>query len=283
MTRASVQPRVSILIPAHNEADYIGDCLAALFASDPLPDSDHVEVLVLANGCTDDTAAIARQQPAPTGWEIKILEQPQGGKVSALTAGDAQASGNVLIYLDADVLVEPDLVSQIVQALSVPQPRYASGTPEIAPAASLISRTYGRFWTQLPFVRDGVPGFGLFAMNRAGRNRWQDWPDIIADDTFARLSFTPAERVKVSARYSWPLVEGFRNLVRVRRRQDSGVTELAMRFPSLFANDDKQPVPFARLIGLVASAPLGFVIYALVALAVKSPLFRSQQRWTRGR
>lgn len=276
-------PLVSVLIPAHNEAEYIQSCLAALCASDPLPQGGAVEILVLANGCSDETAALARAHPLPANWEMQVLELPQGGKLGALNAGDAAAQGAVRIYLDADVLVEPALLGQLVTALDGAAPRYASGTPRIAPAQSALTRAYGRFWTGLPFVREGVPGFGLFAMNQAGRARWQDWPDIVADDLFARLSFTPEERVKLPATYSWPMVEGFRNLVRVRRRQNAGVTELATRFPQLMQNEDKPALPLSRLLRMLLRDPVGFASYALVSLAVKLPIFRSRERWTRGR
>lgn len=279
----ALTPPISVLIPAHNEADYIQPCLAALCASDPLPQGWSVEILVLANGCSDETAALARAHPLPPGWEMRVLELPQGGKLGALNTGDAAAQGVVRVYLDADVLVEPALLGQLVEELDDTAPRYASGTPRIAPAQSALTRAYGRFWTGLPFVREGVPGFGLFAMNQAGRARWQDWPDIIADDLFARLSFTPQERVKLPATYSWPMVEGFRNLVRVRRRQNAGVTELAARFPQLMQNEDKPALPLARLLRMLLRDPVGFASYALVSLAVKSPLFRSGQRWVRGR
>ncbi|OIQ45000.1 MAG: glycosyl transferase [Roseobacter sp. MedPE-SW] len=275
-------PQVSVLIPAHNEADYIAACLASLFAC-ALPEGLRGEVLVLANGCTDATARIARaQQPTPQ-WQLKILELPEGNKLYALNAGDAEARGTVLIYLDADVTMEPTLIGQITSALGTAPPRYVSGTPQLAPAQSALTRAYGRFWMRLPFVQNGTPGFGLFAMNRAGRARWQNWPDIIADDTFARLSFAPDERVKLPSQYCWPMVEGFRNLTRVRRRQNAGVAELSETYPALMANDDKQKLPLRHLLRLLCSDPVGFAAYALVSAAVKSPLFRSQQRWTRGR
>ncbi|MGR3761990.1 glycosyltransferase family 2 protein [Roseobacteraceae bacterium NS-SX3] len=275
--------RVSVLIPAHNEAAYISGCLGAVFASAPLPGGAEREVLVLANGCSDDTAARARAVPVPDGWTLRVIELPEGGKLKALNAGDAAARGEVLIYLDADVAVEPGLIAQIAAALDTAAPRYASGTPEVAPARSGITRAYRRLWVRLPFVTEGVPGFGVFAVTRAGRQRWGAWPDIIADDTFARLQFSPDERVQVPARYRWPLVEGFRNLVRVRRRQNAGVAEIAEKFPELLPNDDKRRVGGRRLLRLMAADPAGFFAYALVALAVKSALFASSSAWTRGR
>ncbi len=275
--------RLSVLIPAHNEAQHIQACLAAVFASSPLPDGVSAEVLVLANGCTDNTADLARAVAPPQGWQIRVLEQRQGGKLAALNAGDEAATGDILAYLDADVRLTPAVLPQLIAALDVDAPRYGSGTPQLAPARSLISAAYGRLWRQLPFVTTGVPGFGLFAMNRVGRARWHAWPEIIADDTFARLNFTPNERIRVAATYRWPLVEGFRNLVQVRRRQNQGVAQIAALYPQLLHNDDKPPPSPAHMLQLLARTPFGFVIYVIVALAVKSPLFRSQSAWARGR
>ncbi|WP_264212658.1 glycosyltransferase family 2 protein [Leisingera thetidis] len=276
-------PRVSVLIPAHNEARYIAECLRAVFASAPLPAGVTAEVLVLANGCSDGTASLARASEPPPGWPLRVLEQPEGGKLRALTAGDAAARGEILIYLDADVRVSPALIPQLAEALAGKAPRYASGRPQVAPARSAVTRAYARLWMRLPFFTRGVPGFGVFAMNRAGRQRWGSWPDIIADDTFARLNFTPEERVQVAAEYSWPMVEGARNLVRVRRRQNAGVAEVAAKFPQLLRNDDKLPPAKRTVLSLLLADPAGFLAYALVALAVKSPLFASRSRWTRGR
>jgi len=278
-----VSHRLSVLIPAHNEADYIGACLTALFASDSLPADTIVEVLVLANGCSDDTVARARAIAPPAGWHMTVLERSDGGKLAALNDGDAAACGDILVYLDADVVVEPDLLPQIADALCrTPEPRYASGSPRVSPARSWVTRAYARVWQELPFLKADAPGFGLFAMSRAGRARWGDWPAIISDDTFARLHFAPQERIPLSGCYHWPMVEGFRNLVRVRRRQDQGVAEISARYPALMANDDTPRLTRAGLVRLALRHPLGLAVYIAVALAVRSP-FARQSGWVRGR
>ncbi|MDK3019176.1 glycosyltransferase family 2 protein [Pseudodonghicola flavimaris] len=277
---------LSIILPAHNEALWIGDCLEAILASDPLPEGWGLETIVVPNGCQDDTAGRSRAHGADfaaRGWTLQVVELAAGGKLGALNRGDDLARGAVRVYLDADVRVSPPLLRQIAGALDTDLPRYASGTPHVAQARSLATRLYSRFWERLPFVTTDAPGFGIFAMNTAGRGRWKAWPDIISDDTFARLNFAPAERERLSAFYTWPLVEGFANLVRVRRRQNIGVREIAERFPQLEANALATRPGKRRLARLALTDPAGFLVYAAVSLAVKTPLYDDHSRWARGR
>ena len=274
---------VSVILPASNEAALIGGCLEALLASEEVPDPQ-VEVIVVANGCHDDTAAVAQgyaARMAARGWRLEVIERVAGGKPGALNAGDAAASGAIRVYLDADVTVAPELLAQLVRALDIDSPRYASGQVEIA-AESAVSRAYARVWQQVPFMRDVVPGCGLFAVNAAGRARWGAFPEIISDDTYVRLHFRPRERAGVAAPYRWPIAEGWRNLIKVRRRQNAGVDEIAARYPALPDNDDKPGFPLSEKLGLALRDPLGFGVYAGVALAVRlTP--RREQDWSRGR
>ena len=271
----------TIILPAHDEAGYIRACLTSVLAQDH---TGPVEVIVAANGCNDDTAARARAMGgafADRGWHLRVEELPQGGKIGALNHADACAGPGIRLYLDADIRMSPRLLSGLVAVLDVPQPRYAGGRLVVAPAKSAVSRAYARFWQKLPFVAQGVTGAGLFAVNGAGRARWGAFPQIISDDTFARLQFTEAERFLVDEPYEWPLVEGFSPLVRVRRRQDRGVAQIAQMFPDLPARQGHVRPDRAELIRLAAADPLGFAAYAAVALAVRGG--RDNQEWARGR
>lgn len=273
---------LSVIIPASNEEGYIGACLTALFASLPVPDG--AEAIVVANGCRDRTVSVAQGHAAQAhaaGWGFRVIDRAQGGKPAALDAGDAVAKGDLRAYLDADVTVSPSLMAQLVQALAFPGAIYASGTAEIPPAISRITRAYARFWQRLPFARSVAPGYGLFAVNAAGRARWGQFPTIISDDTFVRLQFVPTERVQVAASYRWPMIEGFAALVRVRRRQDAGVAEIAARWPELLKREAKARLTMGDVLALALRDPLGFCTYAAVSLAVKAR--RGSAGWTRGR
>jgi glycosyltransferase involved in cell wall biosynthesis len=163
-------PTLSVIIPASNEADLIGQCLNAVLASQPV--GAVAEIIVVVNGSTDETAEIARGfagQAAALGWQLDVLDITKGGKMNALNQGDRTAKGDLRVYLDADVVVSPELLSQIVNKLSCDAPAYSSGKVCIPPAKTLISRAYGRIYRQIPFMETGVPGCGLFAVNKNGR------------------------------------------------------------------------------------------------------------------
>jgi glycosyltransferase involved in cell wall biosynthesis len=273
---------LSVIIPASNEEHYIARCLAALFASSPVGMA--TEAVVVANGCRDKTAEVARAHlllAQKAGWQLTVLDLAQGSKPGALNAGDAAAHGDLRVYLDADIVVSADVMIQVAKAMSVDHPVYVGATPVIPRADSPVTRAYGRFWSRLPFAKSVAPGYGLFAVNAAGRARWGAFPAIISDDTFVRLQFEPSERVQVPARYDWPMIEGFGALVRVRRRQDAGVRELESLYPGLRDREGKAPLGFGQIMRLALADPVGFATYVAVSLGVRFK--RGGASFTRGR
>ncbi len=276
-----VAQMISVIIPASNEARILPACVGALLASE----APHVavEVILVSNGSRDGTAEVARgftESMKAKGWELTVLDLMQGGKLSALNAGDHAARGEMRVYLDADVTVSPRLLARLANVLDRPEPAYASGQLLIQ-GRGPVSKAYARLWSRTPFMVRGVPGCGLFAVNAEGRARWGEWPAIIADDLFARLNFAPTERHLVPEPYNWPVAEGFATLTRVRRRQDRGALEIAERFPHLMINEDKYPLGSRGIADLAWHDPLGFLTYAGVAVAVR--MKRADSAWTRGR
>ncbi|TNC50407.1 glycosyltransferase family 2 protein [Rubellimicrobium rubrum] len=273
---------ISIIIPASNEESYLPSCLQSLLDSEP-PDFD-LEVVVVSNGSRDRTAGVARGFGplfAAQGWSLSVLELEEGGKINALNAGDQAAKGELRVYMDADTIASPRLLAGLTRALDRQDAAYASGRPVPPPARNLALRAYVRFWTRLPFMTEGVPGCGLLAVNAAGRARWGEWPAIIADDHFAKLSFAPHERHLVPETYIFPMATSFPGLVRARRRQDRGVSEIATIFPNIVVNEGKVPMGIKRIAALFLRDPLGFLVYAGVTLAVRSG--RWDGTWSRSR
>lgn len=275
---------LSIIIPANNEEGYIGTCLTHLLASeDP---GGPVQVIVVANGCSDDTVGEAKAKSdefSKRGWRLDVLDLPEGGKIRALNAGDRAAIYDRRIYLDADIVPTPPLISALAKELARSEPSFAGGTLMIPSPRSFISRRYSRFWLRLPFFAHHIHGCGVYAVNAAGRKRWREFPSVIADDGFARLQFELHEMHGAKAAYSWPITEGFANLVRVRRRQDEGSAEIRRLYPELAARAVPTAPSLGQKIGLALRDPIGFAVYSAVAIAVRLPVFKTQSRWYRGR
>jgi len=102
----SEPPPVSVVIPVHNGRETIGPCLAALMASDGGPP----EVLVVDDGSTDDTTSIIDRYP------VRLLYlNSRGGPAHARNRGAELATGTILLFIDADVVVRPDTVRRVVE------------------------------------------------------------------------------------------------------------------------------------------------------------------------
>lgn len=110
-------PRVSIVIPARNEAHNIGDCARSVLASD----YPALEVIIVDDQSTDDTASIARGI-AEHDRRVQLLSTPPlpdewFGKQWACSTGAAHATGDILIFVDADTRLAPDLVTRSVNGM----------------------------------------------------------------------------------------------------------------------------------------------------------------------
>jgi glycosyltransferase involved in cell wall biosynthesis len=85
--------RISAIVCAHNEAQYLAPCLHSLLAQSRLPD----EIIVINNASSDATGDIARRVPG-----VRVIDEPRKGLVVARESGRLAATGDVLVYLDAD-------------------------------------------------------------------------------------------------------------------------------------------------------------------------------------
>ena len=100
------RPAVSVVVPTHNRAPSLRRTLEALAAQTYAV--DRFEGLVVANGCTDDTAAMVRALAMP--FALKLVELPTSGASLARNAGASMARGDLLLFLDDDVEPLPGLV-----------------------------------------------------------------------------------------------------------------------------------------------------------------------------
>ena len=115
-----IEPRVSLIVAAHREAEVIEGKVANARALD-WP-AGRLEVIVACDGSPDDTAARARAAGADV-----VLELPWGGKVRAQDAAVERASGELLAFSDANALWEPDALRALAAPFADAKVGYACG------------------------------------------------------------------------------------------------------------------------------------------------------------
>jgi cellulose synthase/poly-beta-1,6-N-acetylglucosamine synthase-like glycosyltransferase len=98
---------ISVLIPAHNDADVLRECLDAVLAQ-TLPVD---EIVVVADTCTDDTVAVAESYGAV------VVDTEQGGKAASQDVGLPYVTGDIMICIDADTVIDVDVVEKLVAEL----------------------------------------------------------------------------------------------------------------------------------------------------------------------
>ena len=106
-------PRATVVMPAYDEAAVIERTLGALLdESEP----GEFDVIVVANGCTDDTAAVVRRAfPC-----VRVLELAEGSKPAAINAGLALARTAPVLMLDADVVLDTTSARALVETAREP-------------------------------------------------------------------------------------------------------------------------------------------------------------------
>lgn len=219
---------ISIIVPAHDEANVIGRCLESMTTG---AEPGELEILVVCNGCSDDTAEIARSFGDP----VQVLESPVPSKNAALNMGNRAATSYPRFFVDADIVLPIDSIRKVADVLR--GGRIHGAAPRIRVDLENRGwpiRAYYDIWTRTPYVNEGMMGSGVYAISEEGGSRFESFPDIIADDAFARLLFEPHERESVED--AWFLMtppETLRSLIHINVRRRVGLFEMAEIHPGV--------------------------------------------------
>ena len=218
---ASEPPLGSVVIPAHNESAAIRRCLDALFAGVA---PGELDVVVVCNGCADDTAALARS----SGHHVRMVELEAASKSAALRAGDEVARALPRIYLDADVVLHGSAARVVLKRLRAGA---VAARPPIHYAISTSSapvRSYYRARSQVPALLGSLWGAGVYGLSEVGRSRFDAFPDVVADDLWVDRQFAPGEiEIVDCAPVEVAVPRRARDLFRVLRRTYRGKAETA--------------------------------------------------------
>jgi cellulose synthase/poly-beta-1,6-N-acetylglucosamine synthase-like glycosyltransferase/peptidoglycan/xylan/chitin deacetylase (PgdA/CDA1 family) len=139
-------PDVSVVIPAYNEAAGIATTVRSMAAS-LYP--GRIEIVVVDDGSSDDTAAIARSLGIPY---VRVIRQSNSGKPGALNRGIAEARSEILVLVDGDTVFQPDTIGRLIAPLAVGDVGAVSGNTKVANRRGFLGG-----WQHLEYVM----GFNL--------------------------------------------------------------------------------------------------------------------------
>src|SRR3989344_1367122 len=104
--------KVTVIIPTYNEEDVIGDCLESLSKQT----YHDFEIIVVDDGSTDKTIEVLQKFQIPNS-KFQILRQKHGGPGAARNLGAGRASGEVLVFVDADMTFDKNFLKNLVKPI----------------------------------------------------------------------------------------------------------------------------------------------------------------------
>jgi cellulose synthase/poly-beta-1,6-N-acetylglucosamine synthase-like glycosyltransferase/peptidoglycan/xylan/chitin deacetylase (PgdA/CDA1 family) len=135
----TVTAPATVIVPAYNERAGIEASVRSLVAS-----NHPVEVIVVDDGSTDGTADLVESLRLPG---VRVIRKENGGKPSALNAGIAAASCELLVMVDGDTVFEPDSVRALLQPFADPRVGAVSGNAKVGNRGGLLGR-----WQHIEYV-----------------------------------------------------------------------------------------------------------------------------------
>jgi glycosyltransferase involved in cell wall biosynthesis len=232
--------RLSIVIPAYNEQDYLPDCLRHVMAEVArCADPAGVEVLVIDNASTDATAAVAA---AVAG--VRVVHEPRKGLTRARQAGLEAARGEVLGFVDADTRMPRGWIDSVLGGFAADPAVVCVSGPYVYHDATAVQRAMTRlYWVLLAMPAYWMTRYmavgGNFAASRAALLRIGGFDTAIAfygEDTNIARRLAGAGRVRFLLRLTMPTSS--------RRLAAEGVVATAATYMANFVSEVvlKRPV-----------------------------------------
>ena len=273
------QPTVSIVVAAHNGEDFIEQKLASVAALD-YP-RGLTEVLIVSDGSTDRTEAIARgfaEVFRGVYRAVRVLCLPRGGKSTALNVGIAAASGEILVLTDVRQRLAPDSLRLLLENFADPNVGVASGELVILDGKTGEESSVGLYWKYEFGIRlhlsaiDSIFGAtGAFYAIR--RNLAVQIPaDSLLDDMYMPLAaFFRGYRLVADPRarmFDYPT--GLETEFRRKVRTLAGNYQIIAAYPALLGFGNRLwfhyiSYKFARLL-------LPFALLAIAATSTLTPV-----------
>lgn len=111
---------ISVVIPVYNQADKIGVCFDSILSQSVLDDDEKLEVIAVNDGSRDDIAVVIdKYRPLfqTVGISFRFITQANRGANAARNAGAREAQGEYIIFCDADISMEREMLGKMLAAL----------------------------------------------------------------------------------------------------------------------------------------------------------------------
>ncbi len=217
--------RGAVIIPACNEAAVIKRTLAPLSGAAA---DGYIELIVVCNGCTDETADLAREFPG-----VRVLELAQGSKPAALNAGDDAATLWPRLYLDADIQIQAATVVAVLDRLAQGDVLAARpiATHDFSRASAIV-RSYYRARNRIPHYGLAMWGAGVYGLSAEGHQRFGEFPAVTSDDLFVDVQFKENEKDVVATKPAIVTTPAnAKSLLAILRRSYRGNVEISNKYP----------------------------------------------------
>lgn len=182
--KAAILPRVSLVLAAHNEAPCIQAKLDNILSLD-YP-REHLQVIIASDGSSDATDAIVQSY---TGHGMTLLSLPRLGKATALNRAIQVATGDILVFSDANSMYDPQAIYALVQPFADPHVGGVAGnqcylTAHHEAGANSGEQSYWDFdrWMKQLQSRAGNVISATGAIYAIRRELFRPIPDGVTDD-----------------------------------------------------------------------------------------------------
>ncbi|NMR23955.1 glycosyltransferase [Pseudoalteromonas sp. NEC-BIFX-2020_015] len=251
----------AIIIPAYNERNVIGRTLNPLY--DGVINGEYT-ITIAVNGTSDDSVDFIRREfPQVTCLDIQI-----GSKTNALNEAEKQAGlGYPRIYMDADVVISYEGILSLIKTLSNSTMSLLASPKAVMNFAhsSVFVKAFYNAWFKTKFYNQQGFGSGVYGLNKAARQCFDVFPNVIADDGFIREVVPQSQQVvdkQCISTVNAPVT--LSDLIKIKTRSKLGNLELKRK--NLVVNQELMGKRFS-----IKPSLFEFLVYGMVNfIAAKS-------------
>ncbi|MFZ1991878.1 MAG: polysaccharide deacetylase family protein, partial [Alphaproteobacteria bacterium] len=263
------QPKVSVIIPAYNEAKVIATTIGYILRSDYA----NLDIIVVDDGSMDETSEAVRVSFGDSP-KVRLIRTPNGGKANALNVGMLHAEGEIIVALDADTQFDRDTISRLVRWFDDPKVGAVAGNAKVGNRINMITR-----WQALEYIvaqnleRRALAALQTLTVVPGAVGAWRKsavqavggyQTDTLAEDQDLTIALQRASyKVKFDASaLAWTEAPtSFKGLAKQRFRWAYGTLQCLWKYRAMMFN------PRYGVLGMVALPQVALFQIILTALA----------------